>query len=96
VARALHLEAAQALGAQTILFRDERVRGTLHRLTLTLLAEEGADLQLDVTAFVPDASYENVPELPSILSLHSCLERMRFAFDPATNTFYFGPASPAG
>ena len=29
VARALHLDAAQALGAQTILFRNERVRGTL-------------------------------------------------------------------
>ena len=95
VARALHLDAAQALGAQTILFRDERVRGTLHRLTLTLLAEEGEDMQLDVTAFVPDASYEGVPELPSILGLHGCLERVRFAFDPATDTFYFGPASPA-
>ena len=69
--------------------------GTLHRLTLTLLAEEGEDLQLDVTAFVPDASYEGVPELPSILGLYGCLERVRFAFDPATDTFYFGPASPA-
>jgi hypothetical protein len=95
IARALHLDAAQALGAQTILFRDERVRGALHRLTLTLLAEDGEDMQLDVTAFVPDASYEGVPELPSILGLHGCLERARFAFDPATDTFYFGPASPA-
>jgi hypothetical protein len=94
VARALHLDAAQALGAQTILFRDERVQGTLHRLTCTLLAEEGEDMQLDVTAFVPDASYEAMPELPSILGLHGCLERARFAFDPATDTFYFGPASP--
>jgi hypothetical protein len=94
IARALHLDAGQALGAQTILFRDERVRGTLHRLTLTLLAEEGEDMQLDVTAFVPDASYEGVPELPSILGLHGCLERVRFAFDPATDTFYFGPISP--
>jgi hypothetical protein len=41
VAHALNLDAAQVLGAQTILCRDERVRGTLHRLTLTLLAEEG-------------------------------------------------------
>jgi hypothetical protein len=94
IARALHLDATQALGAQTILFRDERVQGTLHRLTLTLLAEDGEDMQLDVTAFVPDASYESVPELPSILGLHGCLERVRFAFDPATDTFYFGPASP--
>ena len=45
VVRALNLDAAQALGAQTILFRDERVRGTLHRLTLTLLAEDGEDMQ---------------------------------------------------
>jgi hypothetical protein len=94
IARALHLDPGQALGAQTILFRDERVRGALHRLTLTLLAEEGEDMQLDVTAFVPDASYEGVPELPSILGLHGCLERARFAFDPVTDTFYFGPASP--
>src|SRR5215510_2391774 len=94
VARALHLEAAQALGAQTILFRDERVRGTLHRLTLTLLAEEGADLQLDVTAFVPDAGYENVPDLSSILGVHSWLERVRFACDPATDTFLLGSRLP--
>jgi hypothetical protein len=95
VARALHLDTTQALGAQTILFRDERVQGTLHRVTLMLLAEEGADLQLDVTAFIPDASYDSVPELPSILGLHGCLERTRFAFDPATDTFYFGPAFPS-
>jgi hypothetical protein len=92
VAWALNLDAGQALGPQTILFRDERVRGTLHRLTLTLLAEEGEDLQLDITAFVPDAGYENVPELPSILSLHGCLERARFAFDPAEE----GPQLPQG
>jgi hypothetical protein len=94
VVRALNLNAAQALGAQTILFRDERVRGALHRLTLTLLAEDGEDMQLDVTAFAPDASYEGVPELPSILGLHGCLESVRFAFDPVTDTFYFGPTSP--
>ena len=40
VERALHLDATQVLGTQTILFRDERVRGTLHRLTRTLLAED--------------------------------------------------------
>lgn len=93
IADALNLDTDQALGAQIILFRDERVRGTLHRLTLTLLAEEGEDMQIDTTAFVPDASYEGVPELPSILGFHGCLERIRFAFDPHTDTFYFGPTS---
>jgi len=39
---------------------------------------------------------ENVPELPSLLGLHGCLERARFAFDPASDTFYCGPASLAG
>src|SRR5215813_11984797 len=38
---------------------------------------------------------ENVPELPSILGLHGCLERARFAFYPASDTFYYGPASQA-
>jgi hypothetical protein len=71
------------------------VRGTLHRLTLTLLAEEGEDVQIDTTAFVPDTSYEGVPALPSILGLHGCLERVRFACDPHTDTFYFGPAFPS-
>jgi hypothetical protein len=52
-------------------------------------------VQVDSTAFVPDTSHEAVPELPSILGLHGCLERVRFAFDPHTDTFYFGPASPA-
>src|SRR5207249_4481430 len=39
-----------------------------------------------------DGRYESGPDLPSILGLHGCLERARFAFDPATDTFYFGPA----
>jgi hypothetical protein len=52
-------------------------------------------VQIDSTAFVPDASYEDVPELPSILRLHGCLDRVRFACDPHTDTFYFGPVSLA-
>ena len=91
LARDLGLHAAEALGEQTLIFREERVRGTLHRLTLTIFTEEGEDTELDTTAFVPHPTYENVPELPSILGLQGCLDRLRFAFDPKTDTFYFGP-----
>jgi hypothetical protein len=91
LARDLGLPAAEALGEQILIFREERVRGTLHRLTLTIFTEEGEDTELDTTAFVPHPSYENVPELPSILGLQGCLDRLRFAFDPKTDTFYFGP-----
>jgi len=93
VARLLALDEAEALGVQTIVFRAERVRGSLHRLTLTLLAEAGDDLRIDTTAFVPAEDDEDIPEFPCILGLHGCLERVRFAFDPLTDTFYFGPAS---
>jgi hypothetical protein len=94
VVHALHWDVAQGFGAPPRLCRDERVQSTRQRLILMLLAEGGEDMQLDVTAFVPDTSSESVPELPSILGLHGCLARVRFAFDPATDTFYFGPASP--
>ena len=90
VARQLDLDETASLGTQTLLFRGDRVQGALHRLTLTLFAEEGDDIAIDTTAFVPDAQYENVPELPSILGLQGCLDRLRFAFDPVTETFYFG------
>ncbi|ETW95622.1 MAG: hypothetical protein ETSY1_29875 [Candidatus Entotheonella factor] len=91
LARDLGLDEADAIGDHTVIFREERVRGKLHRLNLIIFAEEGEDAQLDTTAFVPSAHYENVPELPSILGLEGCLDRMRFAFDPLTDIFYFGP-----
>jgi hypothetical protein len=36
--------------------------------------------------------YEDQPWMhPSILGLSGCLEALRFAVDPKTNLFYFGP-----
>ncbi len=93
VARRLGLDQGSSLGTQTLIFRADRVQGTLHRLTLTLFAEEGEDVMIETTAFVPDANYEDTPELPSILGLQGCLDRLRFAFDPVSETFYFGAVS---
>ncbi len=64
------------------------VDGCLCRKPLTLLAESGASATLQVTLFVPRA--ELWKDLPSFLGFHGCLERIRFAIDPATERFYFG------
>lgn len=48
-------------------------------------------MTFDVTAFVPHLTPgENWP-FPTFLGWHCCLERIRFAIDPAEEKFYFGP-----
>ncbi len=91
IASELAFDATEGLGLQTLIFRQERVQGTLHRVTLTLLADEGDNMPIETTAFVPEASYEGISDMPSILGWHGCLDRFRFGIDPVTDTFYFGP-----
>jgi hypothetical protein len=72
------------------------VHGRLYRLNLTLLADEGEDLTIQTTAFVPEPDEaEGWGDMPCILGLYGCLERLRFAVDPHTEPFYFGPAVDA-
>ncbi len=81
---------------QAILLRGVLVQGRLYRLPLTLLATQGADTTIEATAFVPEpAEAEHWGDLPCLLGLYGCLERVRFAVDPSTEQFYFGPASDA-
>jgi hypothetical protein len=95
LATRLNLDRAEAIsGLQSILFRGMLVHGRLYRMDVTLLADEGADFSFQATAFVPDhQEEESWGDLPSILGLYGCLERARFAIDPFTETFYFGPTS---
>ena len=74
-----------------------RMRGTLHRLPITLKSDGGAwgeDYSLEVTAFFPDPNQPvDVDSLPySYLGMHCCMERFRFAIDPCPGEerFYFG------
>jgi hypothetical protein len=61
-------------------------QGTIQRLTIRLAAEQGDSLDIDASVFVTDAwGYGN------FVGYSGFLERFRFAFDPATNAFYFGP-----
>jgi hypothetical protein len=58
-------------------------------LSVKLEATIGTSIDVDATAFVPDVE-EFWGDLPSFIGLMGFLERIRFAVDPSTDTFYFG------
>jgi hypothetical protein len=68
------------------------MNGHLHRMPISLLAEQGqgTDLQVDSTVMV-------TPEWtgPTVLGFRGFLERLRFALDPGmqqgSEIIYFGP-----
>jgi hypothetical protein len=90
MARRLGLDPAAALEPKKLFIRGKTIEGWLHRLDLTLRAEEGDELIIDATAFVPSVVETQWPGLPAIVGLEGCLERVRFAFDTSNETFYFG------
>lgn len=60
------------------------IRGSIHRVPLTLVANEGETLELDSTVFLPQSWKGN------FIGFMGCLQRIRFAVDPNSNTFHFG------
>jgi len=88
----LSLRITDALAVEEIHWRNQTFSGTLHRVEIVLFAEQGENLPLEVTAFVPRLQPHQVwsPEFPLILGMHGCLEFMRFAIDLTDDTFYFG------
>lgn len=92
LAERLWLDPEDALEATIIRIQGVPLRGRVHRANFVLQAQEGNGLDFQATAFVPDVD-QNLPAnfLPiSFLGLHGCLERVRFAVDPSSETFYFG------
>jgi hypothetical protein len=87
----LKLDPDSALSTDKVGIRGSSVPGTLHRVFLTLLAQEGQSLKLEATAFVPRLQPYVLWDLPPIMGFAYCLERLRFAVDPETDAFYFGP-----
>ncbi len=60
--------------------------GAIERLTIRLVAEQGDSLDVDASVFVTsDWAAGN------FVGYSGFLERFRFAIDPGTNAFYFGP-----
>jgi hypothetical protein len=57
---------------------------------VTLVATGGESLTFEATAFLPETETQGDWALPSFLGWQGCLERIRFAVDPAEEVFYFG------
>jgi predicted aspartyl protease len=88
VAELLGMTTAEHVGAVTLNTRKGRTTGKLYRTAVVLLASEGESVEIEVTTFVPDDEAWN--DEPLFLGLFSCLDRVRFAVDPAGDRFYFG------
>ena len=89
IARKAGVDRASALETRTMLIRGMRLEGFLVRLNIKLVAIQGEDLDVDSTVFVPEVE-EFWGDFPSFIGLTGFLERIRFAIDPSTDTFYFG------
>lgn len=89
LAESLGLEYSKNGQTDTVNIRGTPVEGSLHRIPLSFLAEEGQDVTIETSVFVP-----RDVELPtSFVGLASCLESIFFAIDPMNEVFYFGPQS---
>ena len=95
IAEELNIDPAVGAEAEPLQWRGDTFRGTLHRIPMTLVAEEGESLRIEPTFFVPQLKLEQVwvEEMPCILGMYCCLERTRFAVDPGAEKFYFGELS---
>jgi len=78
------------LGDERLYVRGVLYRGSLFRLPITLMADEGDDLTVEATVFVPTFQADEEWVHPNFLGLDGFLHRLRFAVDPAENAFYFG------
>ncbi|MEG3844846.1 hypothetical protein [Microcoleus sp. herbarium14] len=92
VARQAGLDFLPPLQRMTLFVRGMRLEGSVIRLNMKLVADKGEDLDVDATAFIPDVE-EFWGDFPSFIGQIGFLERIRFAIDPLTNTFYFGQLS---
>ena len=90
------VDRATAIAEERIHIRGFVQRGTLHRVPLTLLATEGEPLTFEATAFVPELEHGETWPLPSYLGWQGCLDRIRFAVDPADEVVYFGATDDQG
>jgi hypothetical protein len=90
IARLAGFNPAFALRRETMLIRGMRLDGSIDLLNITLLATLfGENLDVNATVFVPDAE-EFWGDFPSFIGLGGFLERICFAINPSTDTFYFG------
>jgi hypothetical protein len=89
IAKQAGLDRVKPLERKRMLVRGMWLEGSIIRLNMTLPADEGEDLTVDATAFIPDVE-EYWGDFPGFIGQLGFLERIRYAVDPGTDTFYFG------
>lgn len=72
----------------TLHHRRGSTAGRLVRTTITMLADEGAGLDIEATVFVPSDPW---PTGWNFIGYSGFLERIRFGLDPQSQDLYFGP-----
>ena len=70
--------------------RGYKVPGWMVRLPIRLEPDQGDEIEIDASVFIPNLSGNVVWAFPNFLGLTGFLERIRFAVDPANNLFYYG------
>lgn len=83
---------AKLMYAKKLLIRGVWVEGRIYRINISLLPDEGDALMIEAPAFIPNPEQEFTEGfLPrSFIGMFGCLEMIRFALDPLTETFYYG------
>jgi hypothetical protein len=76
---------------QPLHIRGFAYSGWFYRVPIRLEASLGQQLEIDATAFVPELLPGQDWPFPNFIGLDGFLSRIRFAVDPATNLFFFGP-----
>ena len=89
IAKEIGFSSELAIERISMLVRGKKLEGSLIRLNITLIADRGQNLTVDATTFVPDSEFA-WDNFPCFIGLSGFLERIRFAIDPNTDTFYFG------
>lgn len=82
---------AEYISKEPIEIRGYKFQGKLVRMGISLEVEEGKNLEIDATVFVPTLLAGEQWRHPNFIGLTGFLERIRFAIDPEENVFYFGP-----
>ncbi|MEW6718336.1 MAG: hypothetical protein AB1345_12665 [Chloroflexota bacterium] len=94
IAEQLELDPSEGVPVDPIQWRRERLQGVLYRIPITILAQEGVSLTIEATCFIPKLAHwqQWQSEFPCILGMYLCLDRLRFAVDPAPHNemFHFG------
>ena len=62
--------------------------GDLYQVALTIKAEDGDNITIEVTAYIP--TNRNEDDIFALLGFERCLKQIRFAIDPKNYLFYFG------